>query len=146
MDKISWFFLTFRLCSLIERLYASLSLKHTVPYKVFLSCFMNKGMATDIKLKNYIMYKYNDRIKEKEKRLILNAINNKYWVKIWGAAVPPCLDMSCHRFWIKLYIFQSSVLPEKHFMSMWNLQLRIMSICLSEIIIFLKPSKYNDRN
>jgi hypothetical protein len=39
--------------------------KCTLPYKDFCIFFINWGMATDIKLKNYILYKYKEIIKEK---------------------------------------------------------------------------------
>jgi hypothetical protein len=41
------------------------TVKRTVPYKDFCIFFMNWGMATDIKLRDYILYKYKESIKEK---------------------------------------------------------------------------------
>jgi hypothetical protein len=40
--------------------------------------FMNWGMATGIKLKDYILYKYKERIKEKY-LIILYVIDNIKW-------------------------------------------------------------------
>jgi hypothetical protein len=45
--------------------HAAGTVKRTVPYKDFYIFFINWGMATDIKLKDYILYKYKDRIKER---------------------------------------------------------------------------------
>jgi hypothetical protein len=38
------------------------TVKRTVPCKDFCIFFINWGMATDIKLKDYILYKYKERI------------------------------------------------------------------------------------
>jgi hypothetical protein len=40
--------------------------------------FINWGMATDIKLKDYVLYKYKERIKEK-RLIILYVIDNIKW-------------------------------------------------------------------
>jgi hypothetical protein len=40
--------------------------------------FINWGMATDIKMKDYILYKYKERIKEKG-LIILYVIDNIKW-------------------------------------------------------------------
>jgi hypothetical protein len=45
--------------------HAAGTVKRTVPYKVFCIFFIIRGMATDIKLKDYILYKYKGGIKEK---------------------------------------------------------------------------------
>jgi hypothetical protein len=44
------------------------TVKRTVPYKDFCIFFINWGMATDIKLKDYILYIYNYKERIKEKR------------------------------------------------------------------------------
>jgi hypothetical protein len=46
------------------------TVKSTVPYKDFCIYSINGGMATDIKLKDYILYKYKERIKEKRTHYI----------------------------------------------------------------------------
>lgn len=69
---------------------AGTGLHHT---RIFV-IFMIEGMATDIKLKDYIMYKYKERIKEKSHYIECYL----YQVKIGGAAVLQCLYMSCHCF------------------------------------------------
>jgi hypothetical protein len=51
--------------------HATGTVKRTVPYKDFCIFFINWGMATDIKLKDYILYKYKDRIKEKRTHYII---------------------------------------------------------------------------
>jgi hypothetical protein len=45
--------------------------KRTVPYKDFCIFFINWGMATDIKLKDCILYKYKERIKEKRTHYVI---------------------------------------------------------------------------
>jgi hypothetical protein len=45
--------------------HAAGTVKRTVPYKNVCIFFMNWGKATDIKLKDYILYKYKERIKNK---------------------------------------------------------------------------------
>jgi hypothetical protein len=56
------------------------TVKRPVPYKDFCIFFINWGMATDIKLKDYILYiyKYKEIIKEKG-LIILNVIDNIKW-------------------------------------------------------------------
>lgn len=44
-------------------------------YKDFCDFFMNKGMAPGIKLNDYVMYKYKERIKE-ERLITWNIIDN----------------------------------------------------------------------
>jgi hypothetical protein len=51
--------------------HAAGTVKLTVPYKDFCVFFINWGMATDIKLKDYILYKYKERIKEKRTHYII---------------------------------------------------------------------------
>jgi hypothetical protein len=51
--------------------HAAGTVKRTVTYKDFCIFFINWGMATDIKLKDYILYKYKERIKEKKTHYIL---------------------------------------------------------------------------
>jgi hypothetical protein len=51
------------------------TVKSTVPYKELCIYSINGGMATDIKLKDYILYKYKERIKEKG-LIILNVSDN----------------------------------------------------------------------
>jgi hypothetical protein len=58
--------------------HAAGTVKRTVPYKDFCIFFLNWGMATDIKLKDYILYKYKERIKEKG-LIILYVIDNMKW-------------------------------------------------------------------
>jgi hypothetical protein len=58
--------------------HAAGTVKHTVPYKDFCIFFVNWEMATDIKLKDYILYKYKERIKEKN-LIILYVIDNIKW-------------------------------------------------------------------
>jgi hypothetical protein len=52
--------------------HAAGAVKRTVPYKDFCIFVINWGMATDIKLKDYILYiyKYKQRIKEKRTHYI----------------------------------------------------------------------------
>jgi hypothetical protein len=57
--------------------HAAGSVKRTVPYKDFCIFFINWVIATDIKLKDYILYKYKERIEEKG--LILYVIDNIKW-------------------------------------------------------------------
>jgi hypothetical protein len=45
--------------------HAAGTVKFTVPYKDFCIFFINWEMAIDIQLKDYILYKYKERIKEK---------------------------------------------------------------------------------
>jgi hypothetical protein len=45
--------------------HAAGTVKRTVPCKDFYIFFINWGMATDIKLKDYILYKYKERIKKR---------------------------------------------------------------------------------
>jgi hypothetical protein len=45
--------------------HAAGTVKRTVPYKDFWIFFINWWMAADSKLKDYILYKYKERIKEK---------------------------------------------------------------------------------
>jgi hypothetical protein len=49
--------------------HAAGTVKRTVPYKDFCIFFVNSGMATDIKLKDY--NKYKERIKEKRTHYII---------------------------------------------------------------------------
>jgi hypothetical protein len=49
--------------------HATGTVKRTVSYKDFCIYFINWGMATDIKLKDYILYKYKEIIKEKKDSL-----------------------------------------------------------------------------
>jgi hypothetical protein len=74
--------------------HAAGSVKRTVPYKDFCIFFINWGLATDIKLKDYILHKYKERIKEKKDSLyyMLSIISS--------AAVPQCLYAS--RPWLLL--------------------------------------------
>ena len=51
------------------------TVKRTVPYKELCIFFINWGMVTDIKLKDYMLYKYKERIKKKG-LVILNVIDN----------------------------------------------------------------------
>jgi hypothetical protein len=51
--------------------HAAGTVKRTVPYKDFYVFFINLGMATDIKLKDYVLYKYTERIKEKSTHYII---------------------------------------------------------------------------
>jgi hypothetical protein len=51
--------------------HAAGTVKRTVPYKDFCIFFMNWGMATDIKLNIYILYKYKEKIKEKRNHYII---------------------------------------------------------------------------
>jgi hypothetical protein len=51
--------------------HAAGTVKRTVPYKDFCIFFINWGMATDIKLKDYILYKYKERITEKRTHYII---------------------------------------------------------------------------
>jgi hypothetical protein len=46
------------------------TVKSTVLYKEFGIYSINGGMATDIKLKDYILYKHKERIKEKRTHYI----------------------------------------------------------------------------
>jgi hypothetical protein len=57
--------------------HAAGTVKRTVPYKDFCIFFINWGVATDIKLKDYILYKYKERIKEKKDSLYV--IDNIKW-------------------------------------------------------------------
>jgi hypothetical protein len=50
------------------------TVKSTVPYKDFCIYSINGGMATDIKLKDYIFYKYKEL--KKKGLIILNVIDN----------------------------------------------------------------------
>jgi hypothetical protein len=52
--------------------HAAGTVKRTVPYKDFCISFISWGMATGIKLKDYILYKYEERIKEKKGSLVLD--------------------------------------------------------------------------
>jgi hypothetical protein len=45
--------------------HAAGTVKRTVPYKGFCIFFINWEMATDIKLKDYILYKYKEKLKKK---------------------------------------------------------------------------------
>jgi hypothetical protein len=47
------------------------TVKRTVPYKDFCTFFIKWGTTTDIKLKDYILYKYKERIKEKRTHYIM---------------------------------------------------------------------------
>jgi hypothetical protein len=58
--------------------HAAGTVKRTVPYKGFCIFYINWGMATDIKLKDYILYNYKERIKEKG-LIILHVIDNIKW-------------------------------------------------------------------
>jgi hypothetical protein len=58
--------------------HAAVTVKRTVPYKDFCIFFINWGMAADIKLNDYILYKYKERIKEKKKDS-LYVIDNIKW-------------------------------------------------------------------
>jgi hypothetical protein len=51
--------------------HAAGTVKRTRPYNNFCIFFINWGMATDIKLKDYIFYKYKERIKEKMTHYII---------------------------------------------------------------------------
>jgi hypothetical protein len=51
--------------------YAAGTVKRTVPDKDFCIFFINRGVATYIKLKDYILYKYKERIKEKRTHYII---------------------------------------------------------------------------
>jgi hypothetical protein len=66
--------------------------KRAVPYKDFCIFFINWGMATDIKLKDYIVYKYKERIKEKRTHYMLSIISSG--VAVGDVAVPQCLYAS----------------------------------------------------
>jgi hypothetical protein len=59
--------------------HAAGTVKRTVPCKDFCIFFINWGMATDIKLKDYILYKYKERFKEKKGLIILYVIDNIKW-------------------------------------------------------------------
>jgi hypothetical protein len=54
--------------------HAAGTVKRTVPYNDFCISFINWGMATDIELKDYILYKYKERIKEKRTHYMLSII------------------------------------------------------------------------
>jgi hypothetical protein len=51
--------------------HAAGTVNRTVPYKDICMFFINWGMATDIKLKDYILYKYKETIKEKRTHYII---------------------------------------------------------------------------
>jgi hypothetical protein len=57
------------MCTTVKH-HAAETMKCTVPYKDFCIFFINCGMATDIKLKDYT-YKYKERIKEKRTQYII---------------------------------------------------------------------------
>jgi hypothetical protein len=80
--------------------HATGTVKYTVPYKDFCIFFINWGMATDIKLTDYILYKYKERIKEKRTHFVI--CYRYYQVAIGGAAVPQCLYAS--RPCLQLYL------------------------------------------
>jgi hypothetical protein len=67
------------MCTTVKH-HAAGTVKRTVPYKDFCIFFINWGMATDIKLKDYtsVLYKYKERIKEKG-LIILYVIDNIKW-------------------------------------------------------------------
>jgi hypothetical protein len=58
--------------------HAAGTVKRTVQYKDFYIFFINWWMATDIKLKEYILYKSTERSKEKG-LILLYVIDNIKW-------------------------------------------------------------------
>jgi hypothetical protein len=72
----------------IVKHHAAGTVKRTVPYKDFCIFFINWGMATDIKLKDYILYKYKERIKEKRTHYIILSIISSGNRECCGSTVP----------------------------------------------------------
>jgi hypothetical protein len=57
-------------------------------------------MATDVKLKDYILYKYKEKIKEKNDSLYYTSMLSIISSDNRGAAVPQCLYVS--RPWLRV--------------------------------------------